>query len=69
MSRDLKEALVCTPVILALGGQRYEDHHSLRPALSTWQVPGQPGLYNKTLSQKKKRKGRKTAVLFWQEIL
>ena len=55
MSRDLKEALVhtCDP---ALGRRRYEDHHSLRPALATWQVLGQSGLYNKTLSQKKERK-------------
>lgn len=61
MSRDLKEALVCTPVILALGRQRYKDHHSLRPTLATWQVLDQPALYNKTLSHKNKRK---TAVLF-----
>ena len=44
-----------TPFIPALGRQKQADLLSSRPAWSTQQVPGQPGLHGEALSQKTKK--------------
>ena len=40
------------PLITALGRQRQADFWGLRPAWSTYQVPGQPRLHSETLSER-----------------
>jgi hypothetical protein len=40
-------------LILALEKLRHTDLCELRPACSTWHIPDQPMLYNKTLPQVK----------------